>query len=134
MREAGFRAVGSAVRVARTRSLAAISLAALTIASGGCGGSHASRHARVVLAPASALFDQPMHIVVEGAGSERTVTIALRSVDGAGTAFVAQATFRSSGPAGSISRPRRRAVGGSIGRYPMGLIDAMQSASGRTPV
>ena len=71
-----------------------------------------------------------MHIVVEGAGSERTVTIALRSVDGAGTAFVAQATFRSSA-AGEVDAATARATGGAYqGVDPMGLIEAMRPASG----
>ncbi|MBV9362999.1 MAG: acyl-CoA thioesterase/BAAT N-terminal domain-containing protein [Solirubrobacterales bacterium] len=71
-----------------------------------------------------------MHILVTGAGSERTVTIALRSVDGAGIAFVARATFRSSA-AGEVDAATARATGGEYqGVDPMGLIDAMRPASG----
>jgi dienelactone hydrolase len=116
--------------MAARSALAAIPVVIVAMALGGCGGSHASRPAQLVLAPATGLFDQPLHMVVTGAGSDRTVTITVRSVDGGGTAFVAQATFRSSA-AGEVDVTTAPATGGSYrGVNPMGLIEAMRPASG----
>ncbi len=87
----------------------------------------------VVATPVSGVFDQPVHIVVSHVGADRELTVRLRSVDATGTLFSAQATFRSNG-AGRVDLASAPAGGGGFyaGVNPMGLIDAMQPASGGT--
>lgn len=76
-------------------------------------------------------LDQPVHVVVSGVGSDRTIVVELRSVDAKGTEFTSRATFRSN-RSGRVDLARTPATGGSYsGADPMGLIDALQSPSGQ---
>lgn len=111
-----------------------VAVGAMIIAAGaltGCGSPPAVSAVRVVVAPASSLFDQPADIVVSGLGPARTITVGLRSVDSRGTVWTSRAVFRSSG-AGAVNLATAPAVSGSYhGVDPMGLIDAMQPTSGQ---
>jgi dienelactone hydrolase len=66
-------------------------------------------------------------------GADRELTVRLQSIDATGASFSAQATFRSDG-AGRVDLASAPASDGGFyaGVDPMGLIDAMQPASGRT--
>jgi dienelactone hydrolase len=102
------------------------SVAAAALA--GCGGQHA-QHGQVAVAPASSLFDQPLHIVVSDVGSDREIVVELHSVDAKGHAFVSRATFRSNS-SGRVDLATTPATGGSYRSVdPMGLIDTLQPAS-----
>jgi dienelactone hydrolase len=111
-----------------------VAVGAVIIAAGvltACGSPPAVSAVRVMVAPASSLFDQPADIVVSGLGPDRTVTVGLRSVDAMGTVWTSRAVFRSSG-AGPVNLATAPAVSGSYhGVDPMGLIDAMQPTSGQ---
>lgn len=101
----------------------------------GCGDSHQHpvvRHTgRVVVAPTSSLFDQPLHIVVRGVGSDRTVAVELRSVDAGGATFASRARFRSS-RSGGVDLATSASTGGSYqGVDPTGLIDTLRPVSGK---
>ncbi|HJS96280.1 MAG TPA: acyl-CoA thioesterase/bile acid-CoA:amino acid N-acyltransferase family protein [Solirubrobacteraceae bacterium] len=97
----------------------------------GCGGQHL-QHGQVAVAPAFSLFDQPVHIVVSSVGSHRNVVVQLTSVDEKGHEFASRATFRSNG-SGRVDLASTPATGGSYsGVDPMGLIDALQTASGQS--
>lgn len=109
--------------------MAAIGLVMVTIASAGCGGGHPIRGA-IVITPPAALFDVPVHMVASGAGSRRIVTVSVRSVDGSGQAFMAEASVRSD-TAGKVDLATAPAEGGSYqGVDAMGLIEAMRPVSG----
>jgi dienelactone hydrolase len=116
------------------RLLVVVTLALIAFVQAGCGGSRPGAVRGVVLAtPASGVFDQPVHIVVTHVGVDRELTVRLRSVDATGALFTAQATFRSNA-AGEVDLASAPASGGGFyaGVDPMGLIDAMQPASGGT--
>jgi Acyl-CoA thioester hydrolase/BAAT N-terminal region len=118
----------------RWRLLVVVMLALIAFAQAGCGGSHPGPVRGVVLVtPASGVFDEPVHIVVSHVGADRELTVRLQSIDGTGASFSAQATFRSDG-AGGVDLASAPASDGGFyaGVDPMGLIDAMQPASGRT--
>jgi dienelactone hydrolase len=72
-----------------------------------------------------------VRIVVSHVGAHREVTVRLQSVDATGVLFSAQTTFRSNG-AGQVDLASAPASDGGFfaGVNPMGLIDAMQPASG----
>ena len=117
------------------RLLVVVVLTLVSFVQAGCGGSQPGpvRRGAVVATPASGVFDEPVHIVVSHVGADRELTLRLQSVDATGAVFSAQATFRSSG-AGQVDLASAPAGGGGFyaGVNPMGLIDAMQPASGRT--
>ena len=115
------------------RLLVVVMLALMAFAQAGCGGSHAGAGRRGVVSatPASGVFDEPVHILITHVGADRELTVRLQSVDATGALFSAQATFRSNG-AGEVDLASAPASGGGFyaGVDPMGLIDAMQPASG----
>jgi|HubBroStandDraft_6_1064221.scaffolds.fasta_scaffold03202_10 dienelactone hydrolase len=116
------------------RLLVVVMLTSIAFVQAGCGGSHPGPVRGVVLAtPASGVFDQPVHVVVSHVRADRELTVRLQSVDATGTLFSAQATVRSNG-AGQVDLASAPAIGGGFyaGVDPMGLIDAMQPASGGT--
>ncbi len=114
------------VTTGRTRFWAVLVSCIATGAVAGCGGQHAER-GRVAVAPASSLFDQPVHIVVSGVGPGRSIVVTLRSVDAKGHAFSSHARFRSDG-SGRVDLASTPASGGSYsGVDPMGLIDTLES-------
>lgn len=106
---------------------AVIAAGALT----GCSSASTRSHADVSVTPASSLFDQPVHIVINGLRPGSTVTVGLRSVDSYRHVWVSQAVFRSNG-SGTVDLARAPALSGSYsGVNPMGLIDAMRPAPGQ---
>ena len=116
----------------RWRLLVVVMLVLIAFAPAGCGGSHPGPVRGVVVAtPASGVFDQSVHIVVSHVGAYREVIVRLQSVDATGVLFSAHATFRSNG-AGQVDLASTPASDGGFyaGVNPMGLIDAMQPASG----
>jgi dienelactone hydrolase len=118
----------------RWRLLVVVMLALIAFTQAGCGGSHPGPVRGVVLVtPASGVFDEPAHIVVSHVGADRELTVRLHSIDATGASFSAQATFRSDG-AGRVDLASAPASDGGFyaGVDPMGLIDTMQPASGRT--
>ena len=116
------------------RLLVVVVLALSAFGQAGCGGSNPGPVRGVVLAtPASGVFDEPVHIVVSHVGADRELTVRLQSVDATGVLFRAQATFRSNG-ARQVDLASAPASDGGFyaGVNPVGLIDAMQPASGGT--
>ncbi len=127
---------GRVVLPSRGRRLAfVLMLALIGCVQAGCGGARSGpvRRGVVSATPASGVFDEPVHIVVSRVSADRELTVRLQSVDATGALFSTQATFRSNG-AGQVDLASARAGGGGFytGVDPMGLIDAMQPASGGT--
>jgi dienelactone hydrolase len=109
-------------------------LTLIALVQAACGGSHPGPLRGVVLAaPGAGVFDEPVHIVVAHVGADRELTVRLQSVDATGALFRARATFRSNA-AGRVDLASEQASGGGFyaGVNPMGLIEAMQPASGGT--
>lgn len=118
------------MKTGRTRLWALLVSAIAAGAVAGCGSQHV-QHGHVVVVPVSSPFDQPVHIVISGAGSDRNVVVELRSVDARGHEFDSRATFRSNG-SGQVDLASAPASGGSYtGVNPMGLVDALQHSSGQ---
>jgi dienelactone hydrolase len=114
---------------ARPLAVLVASIAGIVLA--GCGGQQV-HHARVSVAPASSLSDQPVHIMVSEVGSDRGIAVALQSVDAKGHAFVSRATFRSNG-SGRVDLATSPATAGSYrGVDPMGLIDTLAPVLGQS--